>query len=151
MDVERDGRFPAFSRIGLVEGDTPQQFRVIRLVEGVGERRDGHPRFDLADVGRVGLVVLADEFALVEEPLDVGGRVPAAAQTADRGLFARRQCQITTVGDWAQFHFQLRRARWNCVVVFPRQSGTKRKEKKRKEKCEYRRKRPFGIIINVGR
>lgn len=90
MDVERDGRFPAFGRIGLVEGDTPQQFRVIRLVEGVGQRRDGHPRFNLADVGRVGLVVLADEFALIEEPLDVGGRIPTSAQTPDGGLFSGR-------------------------------------------------------------
>lgn len=91
MNVERDGRFPAFGRIGLVEGDTPQQFRVICLGEGVGQRRDGHPRFDLAYVGRVRLVVLADEFALVEKPFNVGGRVAAATQTADGGLLTSWQ------------------------------------------------------------
>lgn len=88
---------------------------MIRLVEGVGQRRDGHPRFDLANVGRVGLVVLADEFTIIEEPLDVGGRIATAAQASNCGLFTRRQGEVATVGDRAQFHFQLRRTRrnWN--------------------------------------
>lgn len=90
MNVERDGGFPAFSRIGFVESDTPQQFRVIRLGEGVGQRRDGHPRFHLTDVGCVGLVVESDQFALVQEPFDVGGRITAAAQTADGRFLAGR-------------------------------------------------------------
>lgn len=90
MNVERDGRFPALCWIGFVESDTPQQFRVIRLGEGVGQRRDGHPRFHLTNVGRVGLVVEADQFALVEEPFDVGGRIAASAQTANRRLLAGR-------------------------------------------------------------
>lgn len=114
MDVESDGRFAALRRIGLVQSDTSQSFSVVRLVERVRQRRHGHPRLCLANIRRVGLVVVADELRFAEQPLDVGRWIAAATQTANGSLLAVGQRQIGAVYHGSELEFELRRIGRNC-------------------------------------
>ena len=114
VDVESDGRFTTLCRIRLVKGNASQRLPVVRLVEPVRQRGDGHPRFRFANVRRVGLVVVAGEFRFAEEPLDVSRRVAAAAHAANGSLLAVGQRQIAAVYHGSQLKFELRRVGRNC-------------------------------------
>jgi len=106
MDVEVDSGFSALiSSISLVKCNTPQSFWVIRLVERVGQRRDGHPRFDPRDIRCVDLIAQSiRKLRLSQEPLEWSGWIPAATQAAHRHLFPRQKGQIAPASHGTQVH-----------------------------------------------
>ena len=111
VNVERDGRFATFGRIGLVNGHAPQRLEVIRLVKCISQCRDGHPSLDFAHIGRVCLIVTAfGQFLAAEEPFNVGSWITSTTKTTDSRLTAGRQSQIGSRRHGTEIHFQLRRA-----------------------------------------